>query len=260
MSAVRLTLLWTQWQPGPQLVNGAILPGVQGKTAREATQQGDSDSGSSHFLALFPFGFSFPSSSSAVHFPSSPWLFHSSPLAARDIALALQRTLGDTEKRVPKTSVTVHVLFKNLEKGSKHYIDGTLRMNTGSPSCLFPSNLAEGLGSNVFSPAAGPGHPLPTTLRAFSPSHLARSLPCAFCGWGPPIRSCSPLPGQMHVLPILTAILPPMPFLTFIGKKERNQLVPLSCLWLASPWSRKRGKPHIVHSLRLWLGGPVTSC
>lgn len=43
------------------------------------------------------------------------------------------------------TSVTADVLFKNLEKDSKHYIDGTLRMNTGPRSSLFPSNLAEGL-------------------------------------------------------------------------------------------------------------------
>ena len=67
----------------------------------------------------------------------------------------------------------------------------------------------------MFSPAVGPGHALLAVLWAVSPSYLARSLPCASCGQGPPIRSCSPLPGQMHALS--------MPFLTPLCREEGKE-------------------------------------
>lgn len=62
---------------------------------RYHSEQRDSDAVLCRFFVLFPFGFSFPSSSWAICFPSSPWPFHSSRLASRGIVLALQRALGD---------------------------------------------------------------------------------------------------------------------------------------------------------------------
>ena len=63
----------------------------------------------------------------------------------------------------------------------------------------------EGSHTDMFFAFPGPGHPLLIALWAFSPSYLANSLCSAFYRQELPIRSCGPLPGQMHVLSILKA-------------------------------------------------------